>query len=95
MGNPHIFKGVYESKTVTDTASVILSARGNRRFLLIQNVGSVDIYIKFGAPAVADETSLLFLANGVGVMMQDTIVESEYISAVTATGTGYLVVGQG
>lgn len=87
-------RATYTSTAVNTSATTVLPVRGNRKFLLIQNVGAEDVYVRFGETATADEDSFLFLSGGVGILMQDVIVESNYVSAITASGTSKLKIGE-
>jgi hypothetical protein len=80
MSGRNTMSATYTEGSVTDTASTVLAAKGNRRYLLLQNTGSVDVYVTFGETATADANSYLLLADGIGILMQDTIVESQYVS---------------
>lgn len=87
-------KATYTEGAVTSTASTVLASKGNRKYLLLQNTGAEDVYIAFGETATADADSFRLLANGVGILMMDVIVESQFVSAVTASGTSTLKIGE-
>lgn len=54
------------STTITTggTSQVVFAANGSRRYLEIQNISDTDMYINFGAAAVADSNSFKIAAGG-------------------------------
>lgn len=94
MAGVKTVKVEYTTAAVNGTTSVVLPTNSTRRYLLIQNVGSVDIYVNFGGTASADTDSLLFKADGRGVLVQDIVVDGNSVSAITGGSAGQLRIGE-
>lgn len=94
MAGTKTVKVTYITAAVNTSSSAVVSVNNTRRYLLIQNVGTVDVYVNFGAPATADTDSLLFKADGYGILVQDDVVDGNSINAITASGTGQLRIGE-
>ena len=94
MAGVKTVKVTYSTAAVTTSSSVALASNSTRRYLLIQNVGSENVYVNFGADATADTDSLLFLASGVGILVQDTVVDGNSIHCITGSGTSQLRIGE-
>ena len=94
MASSNSVGATYTEGAVSTSAATLLAAKGNRKFLLIQNTGTVDVYLAFGQTATADANSFRLLADGVGTMIMDVTVESDYISAITASGSSTLKIGE-
>jgi hypothetical protein len=96
MAGRNTFKGSATTAAITSTASEVLSATGNRRFLLVQNIGSNDVYLKFGGNPTAASDGILLTPNGKGSLVMDVMVESQSLHAVcNATETSTLMVIEG
>lgn len=94
MAGVKTVKVEYTTTAVNGTTSVVLPANSTRRYLLVQNVGAVDVYVNFGGDATADTNSLLFKADGRGILVQDAVVDGNSISAITAGSAGQLRIGE-
>jgi hypothetical protein len=94
MASVQTIKATYSSAAVNTSASTVLANNPERRFLLLQNVGSVDVYFRFGETATADTDSFILKADGFGILFQDQVVEGQYISAITASSTSKVLVGE-
>lgn len=67
---------------VTNVSSNILAANDSRKQYIIQNLGTVPIYLKFGTPAV--------VASGFQLPVNGIFVDDVYtgvVSAITASGS--------
>jgi hypothetical protein len=94
MASSNTVKATYTEGAVTTSAATVLASKGNRKYLLLQNTGTVDVYVTFGSTATADADSFVLLADGVGTIMMDMTVESAYVSAITASGSSTLKIGE-
>lgn len=74
------------SGTITSggTAQTIAAADSTRIGFLIQNVSDTDMYVNFGAVAVAGGTSLK-LVSGAGYETPSTLAEKGAVSVIGAT----------
>lgn len=45
------------------TSQVVFAANESRRFFIFQNISDIDMYINFGAAAVADSNSIKIIAG--------------------------------
>lgn len=75
------------SLVAANIAQQLMAANINRRYLFIQNLSTVDLWINFSAPAIAGQPSLKLPPNS-GFAMEGTFVTTEAVSVI---GT---VVGQ-
>lgn len=86
---PVRFAGVSTAHTVTATAANIVPANASRKFAMIQNNGTIDIYIAIGAVAT---TANGFKLSPGGTMTFDAAVSTNAFSAITAGGTNSSIV---
>lgn len=76
----------HSNAAITDTASTVLAAQGQRDFLLIQNIGANEVWITLdGTTPVADQ-DIMLAASGNGILLLDYIVPTEAIKAVCSSG---------
>lgn len=94
MAGVKTVKVEYNTVAVNTTSSQVLPSNSTRRYLLIQNVGSTDVYVNFGGDAEANTNSLLFKSDGLGILVQDSVVDGNEIHAIVSSGTGQLRVGE-
>ncbi len=79
----------------TNTTTLVLAAKGNRRCLMVQNtsLGSTTIYLKFGASTIsfANMTGLQLTA---GTMWAPIVVPMNelYISSNSALGASTMII---
>lgn len=66
------------------TAQVVAAARPGRAYLFIQNVSDSDMWVNFGATAVAAQPSIKLVA-GASFVMEAGIVCDQAISVICAT----------
>jgi hypothetical protein len=74
------------SGSLSDAASHTILAAGTRKYIILQNVGSVDMWVNFTTTATAASPSILLKALGVGVM----VFEGNFVptDAINAIGSG-------
>lgn len=79
--------------TATNATSAMLAANAGRLAALIINDGSVDIYIKLGAAAVASQ-GIRIGANGGAFAMSDMLgnLDTAAINGITASGSANVIV---
>lgn len=85
--------------TLTDRSSAavggssvqLAAANGDRRYLLIQNVAAVVVWVNFGTAAVADQPSIKILADG-SLVFEDNFVPTSTVNVIAASGSGNKVV---
>jgi hypothetical protein len=64
--------------------------------LLIQNIGSDNVYIKFGSAPTAGSDGMFLAAGGKGTLYMDVMVESQAVYAICAsTETSTLMIVEG
>lgn len=86
----------HTTATATTTTGAALDANTGRKFALIQNAGTVPVYVKVGAAAVASEGirigpdgGALTIAPGLGNFSPAAI------NCITASGAALLLVTEG
>ena len=74
------------SGTVTSggTAQPVCPFNFNRRYFLFENLSSGDLWIAFGATAIASQPSILIPTKS-GFVMELGFVETEAVSVIGAT----------
>ena len=65
-------------------AQQVAAANVNRKYLLIQNLSAADLWVNFGAAAVASQPSVR-LAPGAALVMRGDYVDTQAVSVVGAT----------
>ena len=89
---------LYTHSTASMSASsgAVLAANTNRRYALIQNDGAVDVYIKIGATAVANQ-GIRVAANGGFFEIGPAFGNLTHlaINGITASGTATMLVTEG
>ena len=86
----------HTTAAMTTTTGAALAANAARRYALLVNDGAVDVYIKLGAAAVANQ-GIRINANG-GSYEISPSTGNLYLGAIngiTATGTATLLVLEG
>jgi len=86
---PVRFSGTSQQHTVTATAANIVPANASRKFAMIQNNGTIDIYVAIGVTATT--TNGFKLAPN-ATMTFDAAVATNAFSAITASGTNSNIV---
>lgn len=78
----------YSDVSIGTSSTLLIPANPGRRWVTIQNISEVNIWINFGAAATAGAGSYLLLPNGVGIFQQEC---NSYLScaifAIAASGT--------
>lgn len=75
----------HSTYSVTATSGTALSANGQRNFLILQNIGANEVWVRLdGATATAD-TDLYLAAGGNGILVMDYTVPTAAITAVCST----------
>lgn len=83
----------HDAVVVGDTTTKIRDANTSRKYLLLINDSNEEIYIKFGADAVASE-GIRIDANG-GVFKMDLSIDTRQINGICASGTKTLLASEG
>lgn len=81
------------TKTVQSIASTISGANESRRYLLLQNVGTVTAYFGFGVTPKLDGTDAIEIPPGFGIEF-DGIVPNNAIEAIS-TGQTIIAIIEG
>lgn len=86
----------HTTASMTTSSGAVIATSLSRRYLLVVNDGSVDVYIKLGATAVANQ-GIRINANGGSFEMSPAHGNLFYgeINGITATGTATVLVTQG
>jgi hypothetical protein len=84
---------VHTNPTATNATSAMLAANAARKAALLTNIGSVDVFIKLGAAAVASQ-GIYLQANGGSFSMSDMLgnLDNAAINGITASGTAVVLV---
>lgn len=84
------------STTITagGTSQVVFAANSNRRYFEFQNISDTDMYINFGAAAVADSNSFKIAAGG-GYVNASNYCPKGSITVICATTGKKFVSKQG
>lgn len=72
------------SITTGGTAQTLAAANSSRKYLLIQNVSTGDLWFNFTTTAVTDQPSFKLLP-GQSFVMEDSFISTELISIIGAT----------
>ena len=70
----------------TGTSASKIPALATRKYLFIQNQGTENVFLRFGAAAVADRTSIR-LTPGAIFVMEGSLISTDAIYAISASGT--------
>ena len=86
-------------KTVSTNAELILRENDKRRYLIVQNVGSVDVHLAFGdtrGPAVSTTAGLRLRTNeALELTMGSQNVSREKVYATAASSNSSLLITEG
>lgn len=82
--------------SATTSSSAMLAANANRKYALLQNIGSVDVYIKIAATAVASQ-GILLAANGGSFELGQAYgnLATGAINGITASGSASVLATEG
>ena len=82
--------------TATTTSSTVLAANAGRRYAILINDGSVDVYLKVGEPAVA-HTGIRINANGGSYEMSRPLgnLMTGAVTGITVSGSAVVLVTEG
>lgn len=69
---------------VANTSQQIMAANPNRKYLIIENVSSGDLWFNFGVAANQTQPSLKLLFNG-SFVMESNFISTESVHVVAAT----------
>jgi hypothetical protein len=86
---PVRFSGTTQQHTVTATSANIVSASATRKFAMIQNNGTIDIFVAVGVTATI--TNGFKIAPNASITF-DAAVATNAFSAITASGTNSNIV---
>ena len=75
------------TSATASTSTQLAPANAARRFLFIQNVGTADIWINFGAAANAGQPSIKLTANSIFQMDGSGFVSTEAVNVLSATAS--------
>lgn len=83
----------HTAPTATNASGAMLAANTGRKAALLQNIGTVDVFIKLGATAVASQ-GILLQANGGSFNMSDMMgnLDAAVINGITASGSAVVLV---
>jgi hypothetical protein len=86
----------HSTATATTTTGAMLASNGSRKYALLVNDGSVDVYLKIGASAVANQ-GIRLLANGGNYEISAALgnLFTGAINGITATGSATVLVTEG
>ena len=80
--------------TVTINNTVIVPTNTKRNWLVMTNVGDVDVWYSFGKDAVARK-GMFMGARGGSVVLGDTFRNGEAVNGITEAGTCLVVYQEG
>lgn len=84
------------SVSVTTSSSTVIPARKGRRYLLIQNVGTVNVGVSIGTASIGSAGTFTLLPDAVGVLVfEGDFVPWNAFNAIAASGTGVLSIWEG
>lgn len=86
----------YSQPSVTSTSGTVLAANGSRKYALFQNIGVVDVFLRFGGAAAVANQGVLLQANG-GAYETSGAFGNLLVGAVTgitATGSATVLVSE-
>jgi hypothetical protein len=86
----------HTAPSATTTTSALLATNANRRYALLQNIGSVDVFVKIGASAVASQ-GIRLVSGGGYYEMSGAFgnLMTGAINGITASGTATVLVTEG
>jgi hypothetical protein len=77
----------YSINNLGTNSTLLIPANPGRRWVCIQNISSVNVWINFGSAATAGYGSYLLLPNGVGLFQQEcNSYLTSAIYAIAASG---------
>lgn len=89
-------KPTHTTASMSASSGTVLAANTNRRYALIINDGTVDVYIKLGATAVANQGIRLNANGGFYELGPSTgNLFHGAINGITASGTSTVLVTEG
>ena len=86
---------VHTDADVTASEAEVLAADNRREYLVLQNAGDANIFLKFGATAVADEGILLVPGAAWENSRTNGNLDTRAVRAVAASGTQRLLMTYG
>lgn len=86
----------HTTATATNATAAILASNGSRKYALIINDGSVDVYLKVNASAVANQ-GIRLLANGGSYEMSNAFgnLDTRAINGIVVAGSAVVLVAEG
>ena len=94
MPESHNMKMTHSSASMSNSSATVLAANTNRRYVLLQNIGGVDVWCNFSATAVAN-TGFRLDANGGIFEMNSSNIYMGIITGITGSGTTTVLVTEG
>lgn len=82
------------SITTGGVSQQIFAANSTRKYLLVQNLSTENMWVNFGSAAAADSTSVKLLPNG-SVVMESSFVSNQTVNVIAATTGSKFVAKQG
>lgn len=67
------------------TSQAVAAANAARKYFFFENVSDTDMWINFGVAAVANQPSILVLANGGSFTMEGAFVSNQAVNVICAT----------
>ena len=83
-----------ETTSVSNSSTEIVAANTNRRWCLLTNIGSNDVYGAIGQTAILNRGFLL-AANGGSITLGADICSTQAINGITSTGTSNVIFQEG
>jgi hypothetical protein len=71
---------------IPNTSTQIMAANATRKYLLIQNVSNVNMWINFTSAATTNQPSIL-LSAGSSFIMEDSFVSTEAINVISSSAS--------
>ena len=86
----------HTTASMSATSAAVLAANNDRKYALVVNDGAVDVYLKVGATAVANEGIRINANGGSFEMTREAGNLSDLaINGITVSGTATVVVTEG
>lgn len=82
------------SITTGGTSQQIFASKSDRRYLLIQNISTENLWFNFGTAAVQDQPSIKLLPNA-SFVMESNFVDTQAVNIIGATTGSKFVAKEG
>ena len=86
----------HTTASMTSSTAAVLALNDDREYALIVNDGSVDVYLKIGAVAIANQ-GIRINANGGSYEMNSALgnLSDVAVNGITVSGTATVIVTEG